>query len=86
MRKKGYTPNSKGTGWKMGSGKAAAKGAAKGGNMISNADAAKMVKPEAMKAAGGKAIGTTATGVGLIAAGVAVAVGAVAWGIHQFNK
>lgn len=57
-----------------------------GKNIVTAEQATEMVKPEAMKAMGGKAFGTMAGGVGLIAAGVAVAVGAIAWGVHQFTK
>jgi hypothetical protein len=46
----------------------------------------KAVEQAAMKSVGGKAFGTMAGGAGLIAAGVAVAVGAIAWGVHQFTK
>jgi hypothetical protein len=83
MKKKGYT-------WDAGRGKAGQfvkKDA--GGKVISSmgkGGAEKIAGQSAMKTAGSKAIGTAAGGVALIAAGVAVAVGAVKWGIAQFEK
>jgi hypothetical protein len=39
-----------------------------------------------MSAAGTKSLASLGAGIGFIAAGVAVAVGAIAWGVHQYKK